>query len=82
MSSSDFTDSVLPKPQLPVPIFVPVTPGDPESVKEKGRLEPSEEERNFKSEMKKRQDEENDGAGTKDGRRQESDAPSGETFEG
>lgn len=73
MSLSDFTDSVLPKPQLPVPIFVPVTPGDPESVKEKGRL---------KSEMKKRQDEKSDGAGTKEGRRQESDAPSGETFEG
>lgn len=28
MPLSDFTDSVLPKPQLPVPIFLPVTPGD------------------------------------------------------
>lgn len=80
MSLSDLTDSVLPKPQLPVPIFLPVTLGDPDptvkSTKERGRRE-----RNLKSEMQKTQGEKSDGVGTKDGQRQESDAPNGESLD-
>lgn len=83
MPLSDITDSVLPKPQLPVPIFLPVTPGDPDptvkSRKKSVQPEPLEGELDFKMkfEMKKTQDVKNktedgqkDRVVTKEGQRQ------------
>lgn len=45
-------------------------------MKERGRRE-----RNLKPEMQKTQGEKSDGVGTKDGQRQESDAPNGESLD-
>lgn len=63
---SDFTDSVFPDlsvPQLPVPVFLPVTPESPDptvkSTKETIQPETFEGELNFKSELKETQDERN-----------------------
>lgn len=93
VSLSDLTDSVFPKLsllQLPVPIFLPVTPdnADPtvKSMKESIQPDPIKGELNLKSEKKKMQDKRNESEDrqkervvTKEGQRQEIRTPKGKT---